>query len=541
MLDVKSSVKLTNIAYKTRLMIESMSTTPGIGDGAPRPAPQEATRPPMAPSMPKAPDASVIAADNSLAAEITTDLTAVPPRLDAALADAAGLPTPTEAQEPKLQGLTPEEMRSFGTKAERFIEEHPNEIVNSQEVPYDPYMLTDARRSVDPQIGQRFDAHGIDTLSADGIQRLNDLLVNGIDPDRPFFTAQLSSEPNSGAVSPRDTGSFILIGKPDQQIKDGGIGGVIVHEAYYDAIPRLQEAFPDIKFIKASEANNSLTEMASSAKPPTEASIPTPNPTQTSEPSETITPEAAAVSDAGQAEQPTTEPAPPPTEATPPVEDGDVDEELVREIMEATEQADGGTPLFSFIASAKAELDELIAGKASDERIYKAQLALESAANNEAGLLSSAIVIQAKDSFNAVHDTPQALAEAGQALKTTLTERDKTYKEIFARAKTRAKKSKTEYTSVLRDMTDSAKEIRDEAKAEYRKHSDEGASAETIKTARLRYEAAKMHYNLINKEKRKRILLDFLKIALLSSVITTTSQTSKTVKESTMEGVSPRR
>ncbi len=526
-------------------MIESMSTTPGIGDGAPRPAPQEATRPPMAPSMPKAPDASVIAADNSLAAEITTDLTAVPPRLDAALADAAGLPAPTEAQEPKQQGLTPEEMRSFGTKAERFIEEHPNEIVNGQEVPYDQFMLTDARRSVDPQIGQRFDAHGIDTLSADGIQRLNDLLVNGVDPSRPFFTAQLSSEPNSGAVSPRDTGSFILIGKPDQQIKDGGIGGVIVHEAYYDAIPRLQEAYPGVKFIRADQMTEGLSEMlkpAASPEPLTETGSAASDSTPTPEPSETIAPE-AATPETSPAEQPTTEPTPQPTESTPPnapAEDStptdglsqDQLAEIVADIARDTEPQGGfsfglGEKARAALATAEAKGELSVADrKTLEDEIARADY-------QEALLLTNVSVITSKQNFEGQKTTPEEVANAGQTVREAIAIRKETYKEMFAGIKKSAKAAHREYGDALSDLKSDARAQMETYESAYEAAKEKG-TPQDIADAKMRFEAAKEHYLIINKEKRKELLKGLLKALGLSMVTTLISDSTKQVKGGAM-------
>ena len=127
-------------------------------------------------------------------------------------------------------------------------------------------------QAIDWQIGQRFDSHGIAKASIpEQFNQLLNLLNNGIDPDKPFYTAPLEVNPDdkagigaglgtAGGTSYKD-GSFVLLGKPDNPITESGFCGVIVNDAYYEAIERLSEAFPSIAFIGADQINERLREI----------------------------------------------------------------------------------------------------------------------------------------------------------------------------------------------------------------------------------------------------------------------------------------
>lgn len=124
--------------------------------------------------------------------------------------------------------------------------------------------------NVDGDIGERFDAHGIAKVSYTyQLRSLIGLLDNGIDTTRDFHSAPLAlSRKNQGAGAglgvaggANDTGSFVVMGDIDTPLLKGGIKYVIVNDAYYDAIPRLQRAYPQITFIRANRANQELTRL----------------------------------------------------------------------------------------------------------------------------------------------------------------------------------------------------------------------------------------------------------------------------------------
>ncbi len=505
-------------------MIEHMSVIPSMPDGTPRPS--EAARPPIAPSVPKPPDASVVAANNVLAGTIEADLTANPPRVDAALADAAGLPTPKKLEpdgkvEPKVTSAEPPRAEN-GSRIKSFTTDHGSVYT------YDSDGKTTRFKT---ETGEQHEKQGITVfmdLNAEEAQRvLEAVQIEG----SPLQSYIVERQADDSAVSIANLESVTNPNNLYLVVYENG-KPIVVKKA--SLTPRIGMSVYDTRKYQG-ENGETLSERHLGNNV---SSIETSEPTPAATDGEVIDPELASAA----TELPSA-PVEPPADTDIPAQEPEetVDEELVSEIIAATEEAKEEPPLFSLITPAKANLDELTSGKASDERIYKAQLALEDAMNNEEGLVISAAFIQAKDSVNAGRETPQALAEAGKALKDLIAKRDKTYKGIFTRAKARAKNTKTEYSKVLRSMADGAKEIRDEAKTEYRNLQENGASPQALKEARLRYEAARLHYATINKEKRKRILLDFLKIALISSVITTTNQTGKTIKEGTLEGTTPRR
>ena len=514
-------------------MIESMSTTPGVGDGAPGIAPVEAVRAPMAPAMPKAPDAAQLAENAALASAIIPDLTANPPRLDAALADAAGLPVPNTLEpdgkaEPRVKPTEPPKTED-GARIKSFTTDHGSVYT------YDSDGKT-TRIKTAGDTPEQFEKQGItvfmDLNAEEAQQVLEAVQVKG----SPLQSYIVERQADDSAVSIADLES---VTNPDNLylvVYENG-KPIVVKKA--SLTPSIGKSVYDTRKFQGENGETLSERHLGNNVASIETSEAIPTDTSVSEPA-LIAPEPAGtptvedpISDLAAKPEAPAEPAAP--------TEGEVDEELVSEIIAAAEKAKEEPPLFSLIAPAKANLDELTAGKASDERIYKAQLALEDAINNEAGLTISAALVQARDSVNAGRETPQALAEAGQALKDLVAERDKTYKGIFTRAKARAKKTKTEYKDVLRSMAEGAKEVRDEAKAEYRKLQENGSAPEALENARLKYEAARLHHATINREKRKRALLEFLKIALISSFITTTNQTGKTIKEGTLEGTTSRR
>ncbi|MEI6462512.1 MAG: hypothetical protein WCO33_02475 [bacterium] len=126
-----------------------------------------------------------------------------------------------------------------------------------------PTSLMVERVSLPDEIGKRFDAHGI--TKGDQLMSLIHLLNNGIDTSRPFHSMPLrdkkiedDSYTASGSAGPYDTGGFIILGSPvksgqDSSMSSGGIKGVLVNREWNGAIPRLKEAYPNVRFIRADE------------------------------------------------------------------------------------------------------------------------------------------------------------------------------------------------------------------------------------------------------------------------------------------------
>lgn len=112
-----------------------------------------------------------------------------------------------------------------------------------------------------PEVGSKFDAHGIAKISiTDHLKQLNKLLSDGINPNKPFYTAPLVAKGNVGAgigtangAAYRD-GSFILVSGKSKKIGEDGIKHVIVNDAYYSIINDLQKKFPNINFVRADNA-----------------------------------------------------------------------------------------------------------------------------------------------------------------------------------------------------------------------------------------------------------------------------------------------
>ncbi|MBU0979008.1 MAG: hypothetical protein ABIJ03_03120 [Patescibacteria group bacterium] len=135
------------------------------------------------------------------------------------------------------------------------------------------------RSRLTDEIGHRFAAHGIAKGSrSEQLDTLLRLLASGIDPSRTFHTADLfRSDENEiafavGAAGPYDTGSFIVLGEPksidqstnNRDIAETGVAGVLVNREWYDAIPDLQRAYPNVRFIRADQMRDKLTEWVQS-------------------------------------------------------------------------------------------------------------------------------------------------------------------------------------------------------------------------------------------------------------------------------------
>lgn len=182
----------------------------------------------------------------------------------------------TETQKDKTsKGLSEEEMRQILNVERDYIRSKPVEddpIFGG--APYEPIDLMNYRYELPPEIGSKFDAHGISKVSkAHQLRTLNTLLTDGIDPALPFHTLCLRDTDEKedwgvglGAKGPHADGAFIVVGKPNTFIRDSGIAGVIVNDDFYGAVSLLQKRFPNIRFIKAYQMKDKLREWLEEAQ-----------------------------------------------------------------------------------------------------------------------------------------------------------------------------------------------------------------------------------------------------------------------------------
>ncbi len=149
------------------------------------------------------------------------------------------------------KGFSDDELNSLYKKA------FPN-IKIPTDVNCDAFVLLN---NLSPEIGSKFDAHGIAKISiTDHLRQLNKLLTDGINPDKPFYTAPLVAKGNVGAGigtangSAYRDGSFILVSDKSNKLCKNGIKHVIVNDAYYNIISDLQKKFPNVNFVRADNA-----------------------------------------------------------------------------------------------------------------------------------------------------------------------------------------------------------------------------------------------------------------------------------------------
>lgn len=121
------------------------------------------------------------------------------------------------------------------------------------------------RESIEPKYGERFQAHGIAKMSAhDQVRSLNNLIINGADNNRRFYTSplkhgmELEAAGAMGSEGPYTNGLFIVVGEkdgiPEALEARGGIKYVILNDSLYETIDFFQKKFPNVTFIKAINA-----------------------------------------------------------------------------------------------------------------------------------------------------------------------------------------------------------------------------------------------------------------------------------------------
>lgn len=153
--------------------------------------------------------------------------------------------------------LTQEQIEHIKIQAANYRRKEGNDVNND-------LMLN----PINGEIGRNFDAHGLAKINEFvQLDQLIELLGKGIDPTKEFFTAPLALRPedprdsNTAGGKALNTGSFIVLGEHGKSIKQEGIKYVLVNDMYYQAIPELTKAYPNIEFIRADQANERLKEI----------------------------------------------------------------------------------------------------------------------------------------------------------------------------------------------------------------------------------------------------------------------------------------
>lgn len=129
--------------------------------------------------------------------------------------------------------------------------------------------------SVSGEIGEHFDAHGID--KGGQINSLLALLSSGIDSSRDFYTApfELTNEKRQAMAAAMGTsggtaykgGLAVVTGGYGESLREKGIKHVFVNDVYKEMIPFLAKRFPEIQVHALSEQKSVLEEEAKNHQP----------------------------------------------------------------------------------------------------------------------------------------------------------------------------------------------------------------------------------------------------------------------------------
>jgi len=114
-------------------------------------------------------------------------------------------------------------------------------------------------RNISNKTASQYDAHGI--AKGDNLENLVSLLDKGLKKGKSFHTTKyvepIGSRTGLGSFGGAyKDGQFVLLSEKGQMLVQGGKlkpSAVIVNESAYKVIPKLQERYPHIKFIKANE------------------------------------------------------------------------------------------------------------------------------------------------------------------------------------------------------------------------------------------------------------------------------------------------
>ncbi len=176
----------------------------------------------------------------------------------------------------KSKQLTEEkilELVEFAYRKTKSFDEEEQALLLDHRIDIETNLLIE-RSKLPDSIGMRFRAHGIAKgTTASQLRSLLNLLDGKFDRTKPLYTSDLKrSDENEisgaiGAAGPYDTGGFIIVGEPKKlhqpisetkDIPETGVRGVLVNREWYEAIAALQNAYPEVKFIRADEMEKSL-------------------------------------------------------------------------------------------------------------------------------------------------------------------------------------------------------------------------------------------------------------------------------------------
>lgn len=123
------------------------------------------------------------------------------------------------------------------------------------------------------QLGEQFDAYGIAKGSlTEQLTSLSNFLTKGINKKKGFITAPLDVKDESKMLersiletaekTASKDGCFILVSDKGKRLADDGIKHVVVNAGVYSIFDDLAKRFPNVNFVKADDATNYFTQLA---------------------------------------------------------------------------------------------------------------------------------------------------------------------------------------------------------------------------------------------------------------------------------------
>ena len=118
-------------------------------------------------------------------------------------------------------------------------------------------------KQMTPEVGMRFDAHGIAVKSGSAVNELDALLTEGLHDNQTFYTMNfidggVNLASTLGAAHPFTEGGLIVVSDVDTMINETGIKYVVVGEEYMNGMDILTSKYPDYTFVPWNEAPNTL-------------------------------------------------------------------------------------------------------------------------------------------------------------------------------------------------------------------------------------------------------------------------------------------
>jgi hypothetical protein len=183
-----------------------------------------------------------------------------PPQPQVGVQQQGGQPAPQQQKQGKTPPVKPPPNQASLLQQVN-SQAHQREVMgNPMDENLVPFVDFKSYGQIPQNITDQFDAHGTD------LNGLTNLLNNGIDPSRTFYTGLLtgawSQAAAAAAIAPHSS-NFVCLSHAGMTLRDGGIPAVAVAPLYVPFIPQLKEAFPGIKFFDARETPTLLPKVAS--------------------------------------------------------------------------------------------------------------------------------------------------------------------------------------------------------------------------------------------------------------------------------------